>query len=882
MFKRLAQLFLVAAVLLTSVPFALNASADTFISVTADGINVVRESGMLVIYTPDMGATTDTNEWGNEVVVINNVATRYNSAGNSEIPENGFVVAGHGDSATWITENIPLGIYVYYNSAGLITVTDNPYSGSYSTAYSALNSSRGTDQMIIYTNRGSSTGTNVYGIEVVVTNGYITSVGGNDNTVPNQSNSFVVSGHGSSSDWLSAHATVGMKASYNSRSRTVTFSYDRESLAKSVSLAREEAVSAKETALANGYAYSESAEALLAAAESEYLAADGSFDRTSAESLAAEYSRAVSLFADCPAVEYRGVWVRPTQKSRSEVEAFIKSLYESGINMISVETMYNSTMIYPTAEGSLIKHNPDFNGFDVLGAYVEVCHSYGMELHCWMPVFYSGSTSSSNYSLSTATQKPEWCALTNKGSKLYSDESSGMVFLNPALDEVQDFLAETYTHLLQTYDIDGFQLDYIRYRDRTSTDDYGYDSTTIAKFKEAYPKYKNYTITYNTNALYWSDWVAFRASLITDFVQRMRGIIDTVAPNVVLSADVGPDLSSAYSNLYQNSALWMENGWLDIIHPMAYGEGYSAMMPAFIEAAGEGCMVVPGLGIYMSEFHPRDMKRQTEQMRAVGCQGVVYFASDDFLGKNCGPLLTSTVFAEPAVVPALDNFATIEAVLNRISERIALALSAGTLSQSDAEGLQQLAQNAKISLSAADKATLKGDITALKAEISGLPETALKTVLSGDIKHAAFACLRSLKDDTDISDRLETVVKDGVSYLIVGKGEAPLSVSELKALLAGSTLEKNGAAVSDSASLGTGMLLSNGSLSYTVVLLGDVNGDGKLGGLDYALVKRGCLGTYSLEGMFLISADINGSGKLEATDYALVKRHVLGTHNIQS
>lgn len=61
-------------------------------------------------------------------------------------------------------------------------------------------------------------------------------------------------------------------------------------------------------------------------------------------------------------------------------------------------------------------------------------------------------------------------------------------------------------------------------------------------------------------------------------------------------------------------------------------------------------------------------------------------------------------------------------------------------------------------------------------------------------------------------------------------------------------------------------------------LVGDVNGDGKIDAVDYAMVKRIVLGTYKPSEEQLIRADVNGDGKVTALDYAMLKRMVLGSY----
>ena len=63
--------------------------------------------------------------------------------------------------------------------------------------------------------------------------------------------------------------------------------------------------------------------------------------------------------------------------------------------------------------------------------------------------------------------------------------------------------------------------------------------------------------------------------------------------------------------------------------------------------------------------------------------------------------------------------------------------------------------------------------------------------------------------------------------------------------------------------------------------LGDVDGDDKIGAVDYAMVKRSVLGTYKLSNSQIKTADVNNDGSIDAIDYAMIKRHVLGTYTIK-
>ena len=61
--------------------------------------------------------------------------------------------------------------------------------------------------------------------------------------------------------------------------------------------------------------------------------------------------------------------------------------------------------------------------------------------------------------------------------------------------------------------------------------------------------------------------------------------------------------------------------------------------------------------------------------------------------------------------------------------------------------------------------------------------------------------------------------------------------------------------------------------------LGDVTGDGKVNSLDYMMVKRHVLGSYSL-GAREDYADVDRNGSVNVLDYLFLKRQVLGTFTI--
>ncbi|MCR5262054.1 MAG: family 10 glycosylhydrolase [Candidatus Gastranaerophilales bacterium] len=73
-----------------------------------------RSDNQLIIYTPDFGMRTGTNEFGAEVAVVKNTVVKFTGS-DSLIPREGFIISGHGKAKKWILDNIKLGSKIYIN-----------------------------------------------------------------------------------------------------------------------------------------------------------------------------------------------------------------------------------------------------------------------------------------------------------------------------------------------------------------------------------------------------------------------------------------------------------------------------------------------------------------------------------------------------------------------------------------------------------------------------------------------------------------------------------------------------------------------------------------------------------------------------------------------
>ena len=93
------------------------------------------------------------------------------------------------------------------------------------------------------------------------------------------------------------------------------------------------------------------------------------------------------------------------------------------------------------------------------------------------------------------------------------------------------------------------------------------------------------------------------------------------------------------------------------------------------------------------------------------------------------------------------------------------------------------------------------------------------------------------------------------------------------------------ASLKDINSSASGDLKTNGTIkidnnSYTVVMLGDTNGDGEISAVDYMQIKNHIMDKSRLSSNYLIASDVDRDGDVSAVDYMKIKNHIMGTNKI--
>lgn len=137
-------------------------------------------------------------------------------------------------------------------------------------------------------------------------------------------------------------------------------------------------------------------------------------------------------------------------------------------------------------------------------------------------------------------------------------------------------------------------------------------------------------------------------------------------------------------------------------------------------------------------------------------------------------------------------------------------------------------------------------------------------------------------DDFAITDS-KLSIKGGYLYGVTLKTTAKTLLNSFKGDV--SIIGRDGKALSSDSLVGTGCIIratvdGEEKDMATVVIKGDVDGDGDILAYDYVLVKRHFLNTYTLKDADLDAALVSGEPEVTVIDYIYIKRHFFGTYKI--
>jgi uncharacterized lipoprotein YddW (UPF0748 family) len=429
---------------------------------------------------------------------------------------------------------------------------------------------RGENQLIIYTPAYGkmSSGTNQWGMEAVVKQNVVISVGGNNSRI--HEGEFILSGHGNAKEFLLRNVKIGAKVFFTDT--TVTVSFDRESFRVYVSM-RKGSLEEKFKRMQPQFNDSERTVLRKALDSLEVFSDSATFVSTTAlDSL--DYVQELHMMNELeyrltasPAAEGRGVRYAPVEKNSDKISAFVKHIADAGFNMLFLETVRLGQTIYP---GFIAKQQKDFVGFDPLRSFLEEGEKFGIEVHVVIHPFLIGVIGENGDSAISPvySQNPEWQVVNRSGERVSKSEP-GNLFLNPAHPEVRDFAASIIKEIRTNYpDLSGIHLADVRYPVSVPLEESADYSETSRKIFKEQTGIDPLEIDPAANPEQWNAWQLWREQIITNFMKRIRW----ENPEVLLSADIFPDIEESQKTMMQNWVEWTANGFVNILVPAIHSE----------------------------------------------------------------------------------------------------------------------------------------------------------------------------------------------------------------------------------------------------------------------------------------------------------------------
>lgn len=516
---------------------------------------------------------------------------------------------------------------------------------------------RGANQLVIYSpSFGFRTNTNEFGTEAIVVGDTVVSLSGADSLIP--ANGFVISGHGRAKKWINENIMVGAKISIDLEKNIITsyitsdtFLFNAKEKIKEV-----QNMMAYYCQTYSDYNQKRTEQNLNKANDFISKAQKNSEDSQKYSSRAIDYANmAMSTVIPYDSRELKGVWVRPTYFSKDAITEVLDTLADNGINNVFIETYYHGKTIFPSKtmeKYGFIKQYEDYVGFDPLKIWINEAHKRGIKVHIWFQTFYVGNVPPETNPEYILAKHPEWANYqkqnANSDKIAYSVSEHNGYFIDPANPDVQNFLYELVHEIITRYKPDGINLDYIRYPQSLAPRFANYDMSNWGYTAYARNEFKSIygvdPIEINTDHELWNYWRFYRCGKVTNFVKRVSGICR--ANNVMLTAVIFPNRSSAMDTKLQDWKNWSMNNFVDGFTPLFLtcdDKTAASLIEEVLRNKSAGTKLYAGLFVTFMNGSSSDLIKQIHASRRYALSGVILF---DYahLSVNYIDTLTQSVF----------------------------------------------------------------------------------------------------------------------------------------------------------------------------------------------------------------------------------------------
>jgi len=361
-------------------------------------------------------------------------------------------------------------------------------------------------------------------------------------------------------------------------------------------------------------------------------------------------------------VELRGLWMTPRQGdefwSRQQIAEAMKNTKDAGFNTVYFlawsrgwplwkSEVFRSETGFPT--------DPNAGDRDILQEAIEEAHACGLDIEAWMEygfvAWWDGYLLEGYPKGPLFAKHPEWLARRSDGSDEFISGHVGtfywMAHSQPA---VQRFLVALHAEIAQKYDVEGIELDRIRYPRL----DCGYDSVTVAMYRAAHNG--AYPAAPDDSA-----WMRWRADRILEFHKSAYDAIKRVRRNVIVSNAPGHYSSgsgySAYEDYLQDWKGWIREGSVDAVQVQMYvaPEEFRDVIRSMMRGVRvtDRFRLFAGLVVKPSEklFAREEIRELVSVTRGAGLDGYAFWFYNDIRDNGLLPFFRDEIHKMKAVSP---------------------------------------------------------------------------------------------------------------------------------------------------------------------------------------------------------------------------------------
>lgn len=654
--------------------------ADAFTAVSATGSSQ---------WTPAFSADNTT-----EAVVVGGVIVSFGTSAGTYIPANGYVLSASGSKKAALDACEPGDMVTFLNVAKPEFTEDQVLFRGEQLLYDNKNVERPEDGVVLYdgTDGKDATGTEMGGFEVAFGwDGGVVSVGGNNSAIPE--GGYVLSAGSQAAAALQAIDFTGFRAVLHEEKTTV-------SLYRSPTMAAEawgQLIEAQEKSLEDARIQLldlpyEDIESALSAATSKLDALNALQDPGADEAKKSAYFTAITaaqndmeaaldvvarLFIPTAVVESRAVWVQPNEKNEDEVRALLQSIKDANLNTVYVGAWQAGYTSYPSANKEL-EQMPALDGFDALGAYVEIGHELGLEIRAWVDglrlAVADRALNLKDPAAYLAAAHPEWLLISRNGNDAAVQGEQSVYYLDPTGRESTALLSYIYAEIANKYDVDGMVIDSLLFPENGTAgadglvNDFGFNEGIMDAYTEAYG-----TLPFLIDSAHeeWAQWQAFKATCVNELVYRLTAELKSLRPDLKISAIVSNDFSGMAAARAQDAMDWVEKGYIDELIPLgAYLDTTSLGQAAEIaDSQMEGGASLT-MGLVVGDLSADNLEQQIQGLRALGFTGTALYGYTELNQGGHLKALAQGVYRQAAQALPENLKDSVPAVLAEIQHRL--------------------------------------------------------------------------------------------------------------------------------------------------------------------------------------------------------------------